>query len=539
MDWNRLVQRESARVEWKEQVANPQDVVKTLCAFANDFQQVGGGRVLCGLKEEKNESAAPAAVVIGLDEKRFKEIKNKVLDYCHRYVDPPLTPEVSDYPVENDASRRILVFSVTSSRYAHRYRTKNEDVNYYIRINDQTRPADGLIPQLLERKKIWPPYLDQTHPDATIDDIDLMALKEFLGKRKLPQPVEKYLEPDIRFRGDVECLVTHPPGGSSRVVPRNFTLLLFGREPHRFFRGAYAIFSVYRGKDKASERSQRFVLYGPIPALIRDLMMRLQLYMGMDIDKTQSFLSGKTNKWRFSEQAIQEAIVNAFVHRDYHLYEPVRVTVFEDRIDIVSPGGPCAAISIEDIRNDEIFTAWRNPSLAWFMVELEYAQNEGQGIRTIVKLTKEISGKEPVFHISTDWFHVNIPAYNPLLVNLKQEAKPDIAVNIDIKVDLASIRSSFDALKAILIDVGPENEKELNKIEDSLDELNLEPNKKELIKPFNKLGRFLMKLEDENSNFNKVLKDAPESIEPAQKLARIYNKFTVWLNLPEAPEIFK
>jgi predicted HTH transcriptional regulator len=261
--------------------------------------------------------------------------------------------------------------------------------------------------------------------------------------------------------------------------------------------------------------------------------------MGMDIDKTQSFLSGKTNKWRFSEQAIQEAIVNAFVHRDYHLYEPVRVTVFEDRIDIVSPGGPCAAISIEDIRKDEIFTAWRNPSLAWFMVELEYAQNEGQGIRTIVKLTKEISGKEPGFHISTDWFHVNIPAYNPLLVNLKQEAKPDIAVNIDIKVDLASIRSSFDALKAILIDVGPENEKELNKIEDSLDELNLEPNKKELIKPFNKLGRFLMKLEDENSNFNKVLKGVPEGIEPAQKLARIYNKFTVWLNLPEAPEIFK
>lgn len=211
MDWNQLVQRESARIEWKENVANPQNVVKTLCAFANDFQQVGGGRVLCGLKEEKNESGEPTAVVVGLDEKRFKEIKNKVLDSCHRYVDPPLTPEISDYPVENDASRRILVFAVTSSRYAHRYRTKKEDVDYYIRVNDEPRPADGLIPQLLEQKKIWPPYLDQTHPDAAVDDIDLRTLKEFLGKKELPQPVEKYLEPDTRFRGDVECLVTHPP----------------------------------------------------------------------------------------------------------------------------------------------------------------------------------------------------------------------------------------------------------------------------------------------------------------------------------------
>ncbi|MCP4219842.1 MAG: ATP-binding protein, partial [bacterium] len=137
----------------KENVANPQNVVKTLSAFANDFQQVGGGRVLCGLKEEKNESGEPVAVVVGLDEKRFKEIKNKVLDSCHRYVDPPLTPAVSEYPVPHDNSRRILVFSVTGSQHAHRYRTKKEDVNYYIRVNDETRSANGLIPQLLKRKK--------------------------------------------------------------------------------------------------------------------------------------------------------------------------------------------------------------------------------------------------------------------------------------------------------------------------------------------------------------------------------------------------
>jgi ATP-dependent DNA helicase RecG len=55
VDWNQLVQRESARVEWKENVANLRNVVKTLCAFANDFQQVGGGRVLCGLREEKDK----------------------------------------------------------------------------------------------------------------------------------------------------------------------------------------------------------------------------------------------------------------------------------------------------------------------------------------------------------------------------------------------------------------------------------------------------------------------------------------------------
>jgi ATP-dependent DNA helicase RecG len=537
MDWNQLVKRESARVEWKENVANPQNVVKTLCAFANDFQQVGGGRVLCGLKEEKNESGEPVAVVVGLDEKRFKEIKNKVLEYCHRYVDPPLTPEVNEYPVKHDNSRRILVFAVTSSQYPHRYRTKKEDVNYYIRVNDETRPADGLIPQLLERKKVWPPYLDQTHPGATVDDIDLMALKEFLGKKQLPQPVEKYLEPDIQFRGDVECLVTHPPGGSDQVVPRNFTLLLFGREPHRFFRGAYAIFSVYKGKDKTSERSQRFVLFGPIPALIRNLMARLQLYMGMDIDKTQSFLSGKTNRWRFSEQAVQEAIVNAFVHRDYHSHEPVRVTVFEDKINVASPGGPYGSIKLEDIRKGEIFTAWRNPSLAWFMVELEYAQNEGQGILAIVRLTKETAGKEPEFNISNHWFRVSIPAYNPLLVNLKQEIplKTQETTDIEITIDLPAIQFDFSELRRILGETDPALKEELNRIEDSLDELSADADKEKLKKPFNKLGRLLRKLGDENSDINKTLKDTQKGIELAKKIAGTYNKFAQWLALPQAP----
>jgi ATP-dependent DNA helicase RecG len=539
VDWNQLVQRESARVEWKENVANLRNVVKTLCAFANDFQQVGGGRVLCGLREEKDKYGVPVAKVVGLDEKRFKEVKNKVLDYCHRYVDPPLTPGVSEYPVENDPSRRILVFAVTSSQYAHRYRTKKDDVNYYIRVNDETRPADGLIPQLLELKKIWPPYLDQTHPGATLEAVDLMALKEFLGRLNLPQSVEKYLEPNIRFRGDVHELVTYPPGHTDQAVPRNFTLLLFGREPHIFFRGAYAIFSVYHGKDRASKRSQRYEVFGPIPAMIRNLMSRLQLYMGMEIDKGAPIASGNRNRYRFSELAVQEAIVNAFVHRDYHSYDPVRITVFEDRIEIISPGGVIAPIDPEKIRKGEVYMSWRNPSLAWFMVELEFAQNEGQGIITIIQQTKNTSGKEPQFRIEKDWFTVVIPAYVPLTIDTQQKiglkSVPDIDVHVhvNIRTDLPSIQSDFEELKDVLAGADAKLDNELDKVGDYLDALNFESNKEELVKVFNKLGRLLKKLGDESFNFYKILKGTNKAGDTAQKLLKTYNKFAQWLALPK------
>jgi ATP-dependent DNA helicase RecG len=534
LDWNELVQRESARVEWKENVANLQNVVKTLSAFANDFQQVGGGRVLCGLKEEKNQYGEPVAKVVGLDEKRFKEVKNKVMAYCHQCVEPPLTPVVSEYPLEHDPSRRILVFAVTSSQYAHRYRTSKNDVNYYIRINDETRPADGLIPQLLERKTIWPPYLDQTHPEATLDAIDLMAVKEFLGGLKLPHPFEKYLEPNIQFRGDVRDLVTHPPGRTDQAVPRNFTILLFGGEPHRFFRGAYAIFSVYAGKDKTSNHSQRFEVFGPIPGLIRNLMDRLQLYMGIDIDKTQDVLKGNQNRRRFSEYAVQEAIVNAFVHRDYHSYDPVRVTVFEDRIEVTSPGGPNVPMDAEKIKEGKIFTSWRNPSLAWFMVELEFAQNEGKGIKMIIEHTRGISGKDPQFTITPHWFHIEIPAFIPLLEALPEEKKePDI----DIKTGLISLQDNFDQLKDLLSEKDPGLERKLREIGNSLDAIHPGSPKNEYIGALTKLRRFLMKLNDEKSRYYELLSLVDNGIAYARELEKTYNQFAQWLTLPQIPGI--
>ncbi|MCP4219843.1 MAG: hypothetical protein GY765_34745 [bacterium] len=348
-------------------------------------------------------------------------------------------------------------------------------------------------------------------------------------------------------------LVTHPPGGSDLVVPRNFTIVLFGREPHRFFRGAYAVFSVYHGKDKTSKRSQRFELFGPIPALLRDLLARLQIYMGMDIDKSEAPLNGKTNQWRFSQQAVKEAIVNAFVHRDYHSHEPVRVTVFEDSIEVTSPGGSYAPMGLEAIRKGEIFTAWRNPSLAWFMVELEYAQNEGQGIRTIMELTKETAGKEPEFTILKDWFRVAIPAYNPLLVNLQKKREPgfpmnstqesngtEVGIGIDLKAALPAFEIVFHQLKDV-INAAPDAEEniknELVVIEDKLDGISFESCKTELINPFKKLGRLLVKLGDDESDFNRVLRGTETGTDLAWKLSREYNNFAQWLALSKLPAI--
>ena len=114
----------------------------------------------------------------------------------------------------------------------------------------------------------------------------------------------------------------------------------------------------------------------------------------------------------------------------------------------------------------------------------------------------------------------------------------DVDIAIDIKVDLPAIQDDFAELKEAIANANPKLEKELDKIQDSLDEVSAEDEKNELKKPMNKMRRFLEKVADEKSDFHKAIKGAKKGIEMAQKVGKTYNKFAPWLGLLPVPDLF-
>jgi len=112
--------------------------------------------------------------------------------------------------------------------------------------------------------------------------------------------------------------------------------------------------------------------------------------------------------------------------------------------------------------------------------------------------------------------------------------KGNDSINIDMGIDLQALKTDFFDLKEVLDEVkkGPKLKEELKKIEDSLDELTLEPEKDKLVKPLNKIGRLLAQMGDEKSGWSKVLKEVQKGIGLAWKLGSTYNKFAQWLALP-------
>ena len=122
----------------------------------------------------------------------------------------------------------------------------------------------------------------------------------------------------------------------------------------------------------------------------------------------------------------------------------------------------------------------------------------------------------------------------------KQESNQEVKIDIDVKIaTYHEIQYDFEDFKNLLIELNPNLEKELGKIGDSLDEVSANSDNEKLVKPLNKLGRFLGKLGDEESDYSKIISRSKNGIEMAQKLGKTYNKFAQWIPaLPVVPDLF-
>lgn len=405
-----LARRESEQVEWKENVADTDDVVATISAFANDLANLGGGYVVCGAREETDAHGFPVLRRVGLTAPRLKEIEGRVMDDCQKRVSPAITPRVEMLPAD-EADRRVLVFMVPATGQAHQFRTRKDGSKYYVRRSRSTVEArNGTLRELLVSKGASQPWDRRCHPRATVDDIDLIAFRDLLHQLGLwtdNHALDHYLDPDNAASPFVPSFFDREPL-TGTLRPRNFTLLLAGRNVQRFYPEAHAIFSIYPGEDRSEPFAERLELDGTLIAQARRLIERLNTEAVTVIDKSSG---APPNVSKYPRHALHEAVVNALVHRDYEAAHPVRVTAFSNRVTIWSPGALLRVVEPEQFRAGRAAPVWRNQALAWILVKLKLAQAEGQGIATILRSMDAEGCPPPEFHLTTGSIECVLPAH--------------------------------------------------------------------------------------------------------------------------------
>lgn len=428
LDLSDLRRRESERIEWKKNVADIENVIETIVAFSNDYSNLGGGYVICGAEEITNEAGFQTVQFVGLTAERFKEVEGKVLSDCQLKVEPPVVPLVDEIDVP-ETDQKILIFIVPSTEHAHNYRPSGKKSSaYYVRIGKSTKEARGaILRELLVRKKALDPWDRRYTPNTTTENIDLIIFRDYLQTMGLWDPaagVEKYLSNSESLSAFVPPLMKRE-NVTNALRPLNFTLLLFNENPSRFFPGAYSILSVYPGEDRSTPIADRTEITGSIVQQAKQILSRLNIESSTAFDKT----SLHPNQTKYPQRALQEAVINALVHRDYESDQPTRITIFSDRVEVNSPGTLPRAVDKNLFLVGEATPFWRNQTLAFFFNKLQLAQAEGQGIPTIIRTMREEGCPDPVFYIGEENLVCTLPAHPRHKLNtLLRDIEKDIIV---------------------------------------------------------------------------------------------------------------
>jgi len=431
VDLTELATRESAIVEWKENVARISDVIETIVAYANDFLNLGGGYIVCGAQETKDDFGFQSVRYVGLTAERLKVVKETIINNCTNAirVNPPINPKVDEIEVPNDPSRRILLFTIDATPYAHTYKSEKGDVpKYFIKTDFNTKEAsNGFIRELLRRKGQLEPWDKRINQRSTIQDIDELVLRQYLQSMKLwsnNKSITDYLSDKEKIEEFIPPLLGRN-GIDKPIHPKNFTLMVFGKSPIDFCAGAYSIFTIFEGIDKGKQQAETQWITGTVVEQAKKLIELLNIESSVAIDKNLE----NANQTKYPKIALKEAVVNAIVHRDYEIDQPTRVEVFADRVEIYSPGGLPFNLDKEKFMEGKAKASWRNQAFGRIFHKLNLAQHQGSGIEKIITSMRDEGCPNPLFEVDEASVTCILPAHpRHRIMRQISEAESDIVI---------------------------------------------------------------------------------------------------------------
>lgn len=226
--------------------------------------------------------------------------------------------------------------------------------------------------------------------EATLDDLDLDLARSILAKTvRGGRAPEEALE--------VYGLIHRAPDGP-RVT--NAALLLFGKGPlARWHPHADIRFFRVEGKERRHGPHRNVAQLARIEQPIARIIPEAHRYAAAQIRKSERLHDLFFREMpEYPEFAWQEAIVNAVAHRDYgNQALGVEVWFYEDRMEVLSPGGVVPPVTVEALRSRRPVHASRNPLIVRVLVEAGFMREEGEGIPRMYDEMEAVFLKPPAF----------------------------------------------------------------------------------------------------------------------------------------------
>ncbi|MHB8062781.1 MAG: ATP-binding protein [Ruminiclostridium sp.] len=359
----------------------PLKLYDTLSSFSN---QLEGGIIIFGIDEHAGYE------VVGVYD--AQDLQKKVTEQSLQ-MDPVVRPL---FTVAQVGNKLVVSAEISECDIYDKpcfYRGAGRLRGSYIRVGDSDQPMTEYEIYSYEAFKRRIHDELRTVNRTTIENLSKDNVTEYLIKLRRQKQNLVNLE-------DERVLETQ--GMCQYGLPTLAGLMLLSEYPQEFFPQLSITAMVVQGKEigELGDDGERFVdnkrIEGTIPQILEGTLSFVRRNMRVKTIITEE--GNRADKPEYPIKAVREVILNALIHRDYSVHtdrSPVRLVMYEDRLELENPGGLYGRITVDDLGKASADT--RNPYIAGALEIMIDTENRFSGIPTVITELKKVGMPAPVF----------------------------------------------------------------------------------------------------------------------------------------------
>lgn len=418
---------ECSNVEYKASANQLDRILKTICAYGNNYYDNDLQYIFIGVEElnTEEEKAIPKLPILGISQARIEKDKN-TLNSLRSFLHPNVSFEL----ITNEFNRKPYILLVVSrqtggpfmvSEKAEKDKKINLKAGRYVRIEAESRLARVDEEYDLLRKFANFHFSSISSTDATLDDLSWDLMREYFtasSDRSISNSMGK-----VEMSKALRILDKNDP---TEKKVKNFGVLMFADHPDKFIPYSYVemIIDMFGTKRKMESRLFR----GPI-------WKQYQLVIEYINDHFLNTLTlredSEANNRRLSNYpftAVEELVANALVHNNYENGKPIQIYISEKQINIVNYNKPLPPLKISDLNDRSFFNErdTENPEIRDMFKQLGIIESFGTGIGEAKQSMAENGSPELYYRTFEDNANVTsvIIPVNKEYYEIKNGSKP-------------------------------------------------------------------------------------------------------------------
>lgn len=370
---------ESENLEFKRELpSRDKKVMKTFVAFANG----GGGKVIFGIDNGTQE-------IVGVPEDDRARLQDAVTDMISDTCTPQIYPSFYWQVVEGKA---LFVVEIPASPQCPYYiKSEGLEKGVYVRVAATTRQAAAEKVRELQLKgqnRTYDSVVEQAVLAATQAEIESLCreISEYSGDSGKPVGLPQLLGWELLKKI------------GRNYLPTNAFRLLTGNGIH--FSSIQC--AVFQGKERVNFLDRKEFM-GPVYEQLENTQKFLMQYL-----RRATVIEGirREDVYEIPMSALRETVANAILHRNYLVNAYIQVSVFDDRVEILSPGTLFDNLSREEMLSG--LSRLRNPVLASVFYRMGIVEQWGTGIQRVMAACEKAKLPPPEYELTGDAVRVII-----------------------------------------------------------------------------------------------------------------------------------